>query len=224
MIQRTIIYSIQSINNEQNNSNLSDNNTLNLIINSDESKQMYLIHKTIKQYLLNQRQGNAHTKTRSEVKGGGRKPWKQKGTGRARAGSIRSPLWKGGGVIFGPKNKIYKNKINKKEKHLAIKTLIYNKFQNTIIIDNFLINSDKPKTKTAINIFKNLGISITNNYDYKILLIIENDDKNLYLSIRNLPNVELITAYNLNALSLIKANKIVITIEALNAIKKIYEK
>nr|QCI04649.1 ribosomal protein L4 [Apoglossum ruscifolium] len=217
MIQKKITYTIKS--SDKINPILYED--IYLSINESHEKQMYNIHRAVKQQLNDYRQGNAHTKNRSEIRGGGRKPWKQKGTGRARAGSIRSPLWRGGGVIFGPKAKIYKSKINKKEKLLAIKNLIYNKFKYTTIIDKLFDNLNKPKTKLILNKLNEYGI---NNKKHKnnILLIVKNKNKELYLSTRNLSNIELITANNLNVLSLIKADKILITFEALNTIKNLY--
>nr|QCI07048.1 ribosomal protein L4 [Haraldiophyllum bonnemaisonii] len=198
--------------------NSSNEIKLYLNINDNAEKNMYLIHKALKQQLNKTRQGNAHTKTRSEIRGGGKKPWKQKGTGRARAGSIRSPLWRGGGVIFGPKNKIYTSKINKKEKKLAIQTLIYNKFSQTIIIDELLNHINKPNTKNAIKELKYLDIKINKN----ILLIIEEKNTEIYLSLRNLKNIELLTAKNINIVSLLKAEQIIITVGAINIINNIY--
>ena len=116
----------------QNNSSI----LIDFQVSENINTQMYCVHRALKNHLTNNRIRNANTKTRSEVRGGGKKPWKQKGTGRARAGSTRSPLWKGGGIIFGPKPKIYQSKINKKEKRLAINTLIYNKSKNTIIVND----------------------------------------------------------------------------------------
>lgn len=190
---------------------------LNIVDN--ESKQMYIVHRGLKQQLTNYRVRKAHTKTRSEVQGGGKKPWKQKGTGRARAGSIRSPLWKGGGVIFGPRKKIYKSKINKKEKRLAIQTTIYNKLPNTIIVDKLLDNVNQPSTKIAIKELLQLGVKI--NKQKKILLIIEKKTKILYLSFRNIVNLEVIEAKNINVLSLLKADIILMTLNGLNTINKI---
>ena len=107
-----------------------------LKLNVLEKSRNYLVHKDLLRHQNLQRQGSSSTKTRSEVRGGGRKPWKQKGTGRARAGSNRSPLWKGGGVIFGPKPKTVSLKLNKKERRLALQTLLYNKKKNFLIINN----------------------------------------------------------------------------------------
>nr|YP_010155999.1 50S ribosomal protein L4 [Cumathamnion serrulatum]QQY85314.1 50S ribosomal protein L4 [Cumathamnion serrulatum] len=219
MEKKEIVYLIKS---DISNTEKVKSKSIYLSINENHDKQMYVIHRALKNQQHKKRQGNANTKTRSEVRGGGRKPWKQKGTGRARAGSTRSPLWKGGGVTFGPKNKIYQSKINKKEKKLAIKSLIYNKFKQTNIVDILLNKLDKPNTKFVLNEFKKSGI-ILQDSKIKILLIIKESNKILYLSIRNLPNIELITAENLNVLSLIQANKILITSEALNKISEIYE-
>lgn len=189
-------------------------------IKQNNAQNMYIIHRSLIQQLSKQRQGNACTKTRSQVRGGGRKPWKQKGTGKARAGSIRSPLWRGGGVIFGPATKNYTHKINKKEKQLALRTLIYNKFRDTLVVDNIFDNLREPKTKNIINALQKFGI-YTNKKE-KILIIVDTKKKNLYLSIRNLQNIELIAANQLNVLSIIKADKLLITVNGLNKINKIY--
>nr|YP_009244222.1 ribosomal protein L4 [Gelidium elegans]AMK96464.1 ribosomal protein L4 [Gelidium elegans] len=188
---------------------------------SDSTKQaLYSVHKALTNQLNNKRQGNAHTKTRSKVRGGGRKPWKQKGTGRARAGSTRSPLWKGGGVIFGPLSKKYTKKINIKEKRLALRNLIYNKRDKTIITNNFNKIINKPSTKIIIKELNLLGLSSQNEY---ILIIVSKKDHNLYLSLRNLKNVELIESKQLNILSLIRANKLIIDTQALKDINKTYD-
>jgi large subunit ribosomal protein L4 len=112
-----------------------------------EKSGTYLLHKDLLRHFNSQKQGTVSTKTRSEVRGGGRKPWRQKGTGRARAGSNRSPLWKGGGVIFGPKPKTLVLKLNKKERRLALQTLLYNKKNNILIIENLENGISQPKTK-----------------------------------------------------------------------------
>nr|YP_010904310.1 ribosomal protein L4 [Catenella fusiformis]WCH57561.1 ribosomal protein L4 [Catenella fusiformis] len=183
-------------------------------------KSIYLVHRALVQQLNNKREGNANTKTRSEVRGGGKKPWKQKGTGRARAGSIRSPLWRGGGVIFGPKHKIYNIKLNRKERQLALKNIIYNKFNNTIVVQQFLTHIQKPSTKLLLESIKNLGVPI--NRDINILIITTSKDKNLYLSKRNVQNVDLIDASQLNTIALLKANYLIITSNALDTINKTY--
>nr|QCI07369.1 ribosomal protein L4 [Leiomenia cribrosa] len=200
------------------NKNLENFKTINLKIS--DKKGMYIIHRALVQQLNCKRKKTVSTKTRSEVRGGGRKPWKQKGTGRARAGSNRSPLWRGGGVIFGPKNQNYKIKINKKEKKLALRTIIYNKFKQTFVTDNLNPILDKPNTQLILQKLTNLGISITKNS--KILIITTNQDPNLYLSIRNLQNVDLINASQMNLFKILKAKQIIITTNALDTINKIY--
>ena len=183
-----------------------------------EKSGNYLIHKDILRHQSSQRQGTISTKTRSEVRGGGRKPWRQKGTGRARAGSSRSPLWKGGGVIFGPKPRKIILKLNKKERKLALQTLLYNKRNSISIIDNLETNLDLPKTKTFYSLCKNCEI----NLDQKILIIVGEKTIPLKLATRNIKNVELILASNLNTFSLLKAKQILMTPLAVKDIKEIY--
>jgi len=196
-----------------------DTQDISLKIHKDDDTKMYIIHRAIKQQLNNRRQGNANTKTRSEIRGGGKKPWKQKGTGKARAGSTRSPLWRGGGVIFGPKSKTYHSKINKKEKVLALNILLYNKQKDTKVVKNLFANINEPSTNKTLGTLQKLGLCIDKKE--KLLIILNNKNKITYLSTRNLPNIEIIEARHLNSLSLIKANKILITNEALNTINQI---
>ena len=189
-----------------------------LKLNVLENSGNYLIHKDILRHYASQKQGTVSTKTRSEVRGGGRKPWRQKGTGRARAGSNRSPLWKGGGVIFGPKPKTINFKLNKKERRLALQTLLYNKKNNLLIIENLENEINIPKTKTFLKICQNCGI----NLNQKLLIIVSKKTIPLKLSTQNIKNVELISASNLNTLSLLKAKQIILTPSAVNDIKEIY--
>ena len=189
-----------------------------LKLNVLEKSGNYLIHKDILRQQIQQKQGTSSTKTRSEVRGGGAKPWKQKGTGKARAGSNRSPLWKGGGVIFGPKPKLNMLKLNKKERKLAIQTLLYNKRNSLLIIDNIEDEITTSKTKVLINIFKNWGVEL----DKKVLIIVSRKTLSLKLSIRNIKNIELISALNLNTLSLLKAKQILVTPLAINDIKETF--
>lgn len=187
---------------------------LNIIENSGN----YLVHKDILRHHIAKKQGTVSTKTRSEVRGGGRKPWKQKGTGRARAGSNRSPLWKGGGVIFGPKPKTKTYKLNKKERQLALQTLLYNKKDNILLIENLENSFEIPKTQNFCKICRNCGI----NLNQKTLLIVSKKSTILKLSVQNIKNVELICASHLNTLSLIKAKQIILTPLALNDIKETF--
>jgi len=190
----------------------------NIKLNILENSGNYLIHRDILRHQLSQKQGTVSTKTRSEVRGGGKKPWQQKGTGRARAGSSRSPLWRGGGVIFGPKSKITNLKLNKKERNLALQTLLYNKRNTISIIDELESLIIEPKTK----VFWNMCQKYTQNINQKILLVVSKKTESLKLSTQNLSNIELILASNLNTLSLLKAKQILITPLAINDIKEIY--
>ena len=187
-------------------------------LNVLEKSGNYLLHRDILRHFNSQKQGTVSTKTRSEVRGGGCKPWRQKGTGRARAGSNRSPLWKGGGVIFGPKPKKVLLKVNKKERRLALQTLLYNKKNNSLIIENLENAINDSKTKTFLKICQDCEI----NLDQKLLVIVSKKTAPLKLATQNLKNVELILASNLNTLSLVKAKQIILTPSAINDIKEIY--
>ena len=192
--------------------------THDLQLNVLEESGNYLLHKDLLRHLNSQKQGTVSTKTRSEVRGGGRKPWRQKGTGRARAGSNRSPLWKGGGVIFGPKPKKTILKLNKKERRLTLQTLLYNKKNNILILENLETETLESKTKTFLKICKDCNINI----EQKILLIVSKKTPQLKLATQNLKNVELISASTLNTYSLLQAKQIILTPTAINDIKEIY--
>ena len=195
---------------------LNDNHKLEL--NILENSGNYLVHKDILRHQISKKQSTSSTKTRSEVRGGGRKPWKQKGTGRARAGSNRSPLWKGGGVIFGPKPKVKVLKLNKKERKLALQTLLYNK-RNSILILNGLEETLKtPKTKLLETILKNCRVQLGE----KVLLVVSKKTVSIKLSTQNMENVELILASNLNTLSLLKTKQILLTPLAIKEIKETF--
>lgn len=190
--------------------------SINLEVNVNKDKQMYYVHRSLKNHLTNNRVRRANTKTRGEVRGGGKKPWKQKGTGKARAGSTRSPLWRGGGVIFGPMHKNYKSKINKKEKKLAINTILYNKAKHIICIYEEVINNEIPKTKNALLKLKQLGIDTRKHQ--KILIIIENKTDTTNMSFRNLAYIELMEIKHINILSLLKADLILISTQAITTL------
>jgi len=192
--------------------------THELQLNVLEKSGNYLLHQDLLRHFNSQKQGTLSTKTRSEVRGGGRKPWRQKGTGRAQAGSNRSPLWKGGGVIFGPKSKKVSLKLNKKERRLVLQTLLYNKKNNSLLIENLENEINESKTKTFLKICQNCTI----NLDQKLLVIVSKKTLPLKLSTQNLKNVELISASNLNTLSLLKAKQIILTPSAIIDIKEIY--
>lgn len=194
------------------------NSPQELSLNVLEKSGNYLLHKELLRHSNSQRQGTISTKTRSEVRGGGRKPWQQKGTGRARAGSNRSPLWKGGGVIFGPKPKIASFQLNKKERKLALQTLLYNKKKNILVIENFEDLVIEYTTKSFLKICKNCNI----NSNQKVLIVVSKKTSALKFATRNLKNVELILASNLNTFSLLKAKQIILTPLAIKDIKETY--
>ena len=179
----------------------------------------YLIHKDIVRHQLLKRQFTVSTKTRSEVQGGGRKPWKQKGTGKARVGSNRSPLWKGGGIIFGPKPRQVNSKLNKKEKKLALQTIIYNKKKNSLVIADLETKFKKGKTNYFLKICRDFKLNETQ----KLLVVVVTKTQKLKLAIQNLPNTELICVSNLNTLSMINAKHIIISTLALNYLKECYK-
>ena len=164
-----------------------------------KKRSIGLIHRAYLTQIKNSRKYLASTKTKSEIRGGGKKPWKQKGTGNARAGSSRSPLWKGGGVSFGPKPRVVNKKINKKERRLAILSALYLKKQQFIFVDDFSLNANI-KTKSITKLLTDLGLKNTE----KTLFILTKADKQFWLASRNLKNVEVTTANCLNIKQLLK--------------------
>lgn len=154
----------------------------------------HVIHESVVNYLANQRQGTHSTKTRGMVRGGGKKPWKQKHTGRARAGSIRSPLWRGGAIVFGPQPRDYSYRMNRKQKRLALKAALSAKVSDRqfVILDS--LSFEKPKTKEMVSLLNSLGLS-----DKKVLVITREKDENVFLSSRNIPRVSILTASDVNA-------------------------
>ena len=194
------------------------NSTQELTLRVLEESGNYLLHKDLLRHSSSKRQGTVSTKTRSEVRGGGRKPWQQKGTGRARAGSNRSPLWKGGGVIFGPKPRTISLKLNKKERRLALQTLLYNKKNNIIILENLENGLTDCKTKNFLKICNACNIDL----NQKVLVIVSEKTPFLKLATQNLKTVELTLASNLNTFSLLKAKQIILTPLAINDIKEMY--
>ncbi|WP_414542463.1 50S ribosomal protein L4 [Nostoc sp. CCY0012] len=185
-----------------------------------ESTASHIVHRALVRQMTNARQGTASTKTRAEVRGGGRKPWRQKGTGRARAGSIRSPLWRGGGVIFGPKPRDFNLKLNRKERRLALRTAFVSRADDLIIVEEFNNELSRPKTKELVAALTRWGATP----EIKSLLILPAivDTDNVYLSARNIENLKVIAADQLNVYDLLHADKIVITASALEKIKEVY--
>ncbi len=161
------------------------------------------------------RQGTHKTKTRTEVRGGGRKPWKQKGTGRARQGSIRSPQWRGGGVVFGPVPRSYSYSINKKVRRLALKSALASKVvENDVVVLDQLV-MDAPKTKSMISVLGSLNVNT------KAVIVIAESDSKVELSARNIPGVQVLTVTELNVLDLMNANKLVMTQDAVKKIEEV---
>ncbi|MFQ4137222.1 50S ribosomal protein L4 [Nodosilinea sp. PGN35] len=191
--------------------------SLDLQVAKEESAS-HIVHRALVRQMNNARQGTVSTKTRAEVRGGGRKPWRQKGTGRARAGSNRSPLWRGGGVIFGPKPRDYSVKMNRKERRLALRTALQGRVDDLVVVEGFEDKFSRPKTRELLDAIARWGI----DPNAKILLVIAERQELVYLSARNLENVKLITAVNLNVHDLLNADHLVITSPALEAIQEVY--
>ena len=168
-----------------------------------------VVHSAVVNFLANQRQGTHSTKTKGLVSGGGKKPWKQKGTGRARAGSIRSPLWRTGGIVFGPQPRDYSYNLPKKVKRLALMTAFYRKLADgeVVVIDNFAI--EKPKTKEMKEILKNLGLT-----GKSILIVLSEKDNSVVLSARNIPSVSVTRTADLNTYDVIVHNVLLMTKDA----------
>ncbi len=183
-----------------------------------ESSAADLLHRAVLRQQAHSRQGTASTLTRSEVRGGGRKPYKQKGTGRARQGSVRTPLRPGGGIIFGPKPRKYNLEMNRKERRLALRTALMSRISDAKIIKDFGSKLEVPKTSEILALLKRVGI----NADGKILIILNKPSEIIKRSIRNLEKIKLISADQLNVFDLLNANSLVIGEDALSTIKEVY--
>lgn len=175
----------------------------------------HLMHLAVVSQLANKRQGTQSTKTRSEVSGGGRKPWKQKGTGHARQGSIRAPQWKGGGVVFAPKPREYSVKMNKKEKALALKSALTSRVaaEKFIVLDG--ISFDEIKTKKMTAVLDNLKVE-------KALVVLDKKDDNVILSARNIPDVRTTVSNGISVYDILKYDTLVITKDAVAQIEEVY--
>ncbi len=179
----------------------------------------HAIYLDVKLYLANQRQGTAKTKERSELSGSTRKLFRQKGTGGARRGDIKSPLLRGGARVFGPRSRDYSFKLNKKVRQLARKSALTYKAQNDAITVIDKLEMSNPKTKQFVNIINSFNYS-----DKKILLVLDESNKNVYLSTRNLKNIKLVSSLQLNTYEVMWANKIMITLDSLKQIEENYIK
>ena len=175
----------------------------------------HLVHMAVVQQLANNRQGTQKAKTRAEVSGGGRKPWRQKGTGHARQGSTRSPQWTGGGVVFAPVPRDYSFKLNKKEKRAALKSALTSKVNssNLIVVDE--LKFDEIKTKNFQTVMDNLKVN-------KGLVVLGENDKNVVLSARNIPTVQTTLTTTLNVYDVMKAGTVVLTKDAVSKIEEVY--
>ncbi len=175
-----------------------------------------LVHATVINYLANQRQGTQSTKTRAEVRGGGKKPWRQKGTGRARQGSIRAPQWIKGGIALGPKPRSYKYTINKKERQLAIKSVLSSKvLENQLtVVDK--ISFDEIKTKNMVTALSNLKV------EGKALILLPEKNENVQKSARNIEGVKTTLVNTINVYDLLNYNKLVVTLDAIKKLEEVY--
>ena len=175
----------------------------------------HLVHMAVVQNLANKRQGTQKAKTRSEVSGGGRKPWRQKGTGHARQGSTRAPQWKGGGVVFAPTPRDYSFKLNKKEKRAALKSVLTSRVQDNKLIVLDELKFDAIKTKDFQKVMDNLKVE-------KAMVVIDGQDENVILSARNLPTVNTAVAENINVYDILKGDTLVLTKDAVAKIEEVF--
>ena len=175
----------------------------------------HLVHLAVVRQLANKRQGTQKAKTRSEVSGGGRKPWRQKGTGHARQGSIRAPQWTGGGVVFAPVPRDYEVKMNKKERRAALKSALTSKGQDNklVVVDSLALAEVKTKEMQRV---------LTNLKAEKALVITASDDKNVVLSVRNIADVQTATVNTMNVYDVMKHNTVVVTKDAVASIEEVY--
>ena len=175
----------------------------------------HLVHNAVVAQLANRRQGTQSAKTRSEVSGGGRKPWRQKGTGHARQGSIRAPQWTGGGVVFAPKPRDYEIRLNKKEKRAALKSALTSRVNENkfYVIDE--IRCDEIKTKTMVALLKGLDVK-------KALIILKDNDRNVICSARNIPDVKTTQTNTINVFDILKYDAVIIDQAALKTVEEVY--
>ncbi len=175
-----------------------------------------IVHTVLLNYLANQRQGTQSTKTRSEVSGGGKKPWRQKGTGRARQGSIRAPQWIKGGIALGPKPRSYKYRVNKKERRLAIRSILSSKVleKELTVVDKLELK--EIKTKTMVNALKDLKV------EGKTLIVLADKNENVLMSARNIEGVKAIAINNINVFDLLKYNNLVLPLDTVKKLEEVY--
>ena len=175
----------------------------------------HLVHMAVVNQLANNRQGTQSAKTRSEVSGGGRKPWRQKGTGHARQGSTRAPQWTGGGIVFAPKPRDYSFKMNKKEKRIALLSALSSKVAESKIVVRDEFKLDEIKTKKFVEVMNNLKVS-------KALVVLEGENKNVVLSGRNIPTVKVSATNEINTYDVLKYDTLVVTKAAVEKLQEVY--
>ena len=177
-----------------------------------------IVHSVLVNYLANQRQGTANTKTRSEVSGGGRKPWRQKGTGRARQGTIRAPQWFKGGIALGPKPRDYRYTVNKKERRLAIKSVLSSKVleNNLVVVDSLPLK--EIKTKNMVKALENLKV------EGKALIVLPEKNENVQKSARNIEGIKTSLVNTINVYDLLKYNKLILTVDSVKGLEEVYTK
>ena len=175
-----------------------------------------IVHSVVVNYLANQRQGTKSTKTRAEVSGGGKKPWRQKGTGRARQGSIRAPHWVGGGIALGPKPRSYKYRVNKKERRLAIKSVLSSKVLENELVVVDAIDFKEIKTKNMVNALTNLKV------EGKTLILLPEKNENVQKSARNIEGVKTSLVNTINVYDLLKYTNLVITLDTVKKLEEVY--
>ena len=206
-----------------------------------------VLHAAVRAYLMNQRQGTQSTLTRTEVSGGGRKPWRQKGTGRARQGSTRAPQWTHGGIALGPKPRDYRTDMNKKARRVALFSALSDKVANgnLVIVDNIAMEGNKPSTKVMVNMFKTFGFEKTYTKNYKTvtveegkpvygtatreavktqsaLVVLNSVDTAVIKSCNNIPNAKTTQSTTLNVYDILNAEKLVMTVDAVKKLEEVY--
>jgi large subunit ribosomal protein L4 len=176
-----------------------------------------ILYDAVRMYLANRRQGTAKTKERGEVNFSKRKPWRQKGTGRARAGKRSSPIWRGGGIVFGPHPRDYRFSIPKKMKRIALKSALSDKGQSEGVVVVEGVSMEEPKTKLFSDFLRTAGLG-----DRKVLFVVDQYDENIFKSTRNIPGVEFAVSRNINAYEILKADVLLFTKEALSSLEEVF--
>jgi large subunit ribosomal protein L4 len=213
-VLETLNYKVKTVNDG---TDTSSEKSVSLKLNIIENNSKYLIHRAVVNQNNQSRQGTSSTKTRSEVRAGGKKPWKQKGTGQARSGSKNSPLWNGGGVAFGPRPRSYRKKMNSKEWKLALQTALFSSSNKIIVVSKFMEGIDKPNTQKVLNRLQKVA-----DLKDRTLLVLKEPDVNATLSLRNVNKLDILYSNTLNVKDILIAKNIIIAEDALENIQKTY--